>query len=784
MDDAPGDSACRRQAVPLCFGVRDYFHIRPVDLMHLNNLRPLRLAACVVALAACASEGVLSPGKTAKPLSDIGQTSPTGGVVISQIYGGGGNSGATITNDFVELYNAGTTDVSLNGWSVQYASAAGTTWQVTSLSGTIPSGHYYLVQESKGAGGTTPLPTPDAIGTIAMSGTAGKVALVQGTTALSGCPTALTAIDYVGFGTSASCYEGSGPTATLSNTTAALRVNDGAQDTNDNSADFAKGPPNPRNTGIAPPPPGTPATVTVSPPAWSFKVGQSKTLIGQAADSAGASVSTTFKWTSSNTAVATIDSASGIATAVALGTTTITATTPNGITGTATLTVIAGSISVQPLDGPLPVGFQSQVFVTDGSTDASGTPVSSSGVTWSTADPLVATIDANTGIITAVSAGSVKITATANTDHTSSGSTTITTYVAEVSSSARVGHNTELGTPTDADPSNDVIVARRQYTLSYNPAHGGPNWVSWNLDASHEGSSSRCNCFTADTALTRLGYVAYNTNDWINGGVYSRGHMSPSADWADAPGDNAPTFFLSNMLPQNQTLNSGAWGALENYLRTVATGSTEIYIISGPIFTKNRSGPGVDGLGFMNSVGHIAVPDSIWKIAVIVNDARSADQITSAADVRILAVNMPNNASGTGTFDRYETTVDAIERSTGYDFLAMLPDSIEKIVEANDHAPTTTLAAQSATAVTLGQPISVVGTFVDADGRTDAPWSYKFDWGDGTSVKGTQLAYLPGVTKLARSKTYSTAGNYTVKFTLSDKYGATSTSELSITVQP
>ncbi len=113
----------------------------------------------------------------------------TSGVVISQVYGGGGNSGATFKNDFIEVFNAGSTTANLSGWSVQYASAAGTTWQVTNLSGTLAPGQYFLVQEAQGAGGTTALPTPNATGTIAMSATSGKVALVSSTNALSGgCP--------------------------------------------------------------------------------------------------------------------------------------------------------------------------------------------------------------------------------------------------------------------------------------------------------------------------------------------------------------------------------------------------------------------------------------------------------------------------------------------------------------------------------------------------------------------------------------------------------------------
>ena len=96
-------------------------------------------------------------------------------IVISQVYGGGGNSGATYKNDFVELYNLGATPVDVTGWSVQYAATAlGLPGKRTALSGTIQPGHYYLVQEAAGAGGTVPLPQPDASASIAMSATARK----------------------------------------------------------------------------------------------------------------------------------------------------------------------------------------------------------------------------------------------------------------------------------------------------------------------------------------------------------------------------------------------------------------------------------------------------------------------------------------------------------------------------------------------------------------------------------------------------------------------------------
>src|SRR3546814_496540 len=142
-------------------------------------------------------------------------------VVISPVYGGGGNSGATLKSDFIELHNNGSDTVSVEGWSVQYASSSGSTWQVTPLAGSIGPGGYYLVKQNDGAGGTQDLPTPDAVGTVSMSGSNGKVALSESTTALGGsCPTGNA--DFVGYG-SANCSEGSDAAPGLRHPTAALR---------------------------------------------------------------------------------------------------------------------------------------------------------------------------------------------------------------------------------------------------------------------------------------------------------------------------------------------------------------------------------------------------------------------------------------------------------------------------------------------------------------------------------------------------------------------------------
>ncbi len=188
-------------------------------------------------------------------------------VVISQVYGGGGNSGATYRNDFVELFNSGSTPVSLAGWTVQYASSTGTSWQATALTGTLEPEQYYLVQEAAGSGGSTNLPMPDASGSIAMSSSAGKVALVNIDSSLAGaCPAGSMIVDLAGYGNGTNCSLGA-PAPGLSNITAALRGGNGCTNSGENASDFSTGAPNPRNSGTALNPCGAGGGITVTPTA-------------------------------------------------------------------------------------------------------------------------------------------------------------------------------------------------------------------------------------------------------------------------------------------------------------------------------------------------------------------------------------------------------------------------------------------------------------------------------------------------------------------------------------
>ena len=176
-------------------------------------------------------------------------------VVISQVYGAGGNSGAVLNQDYVELFNLGTTPVSLNGWSLQYRSTAGaaavSSGEIAPLPNiTLQPGEYYLFAAS--AVGTTGSNVPaDAQLTpyLNLAGGAGQVILSNSTVAqAAGCATNdPSVVDFVGYGTGTVCSEGNAPTGTISATLAAFRTKP-CVDTDNNAADFSTAAPAPRTS--------------------------------------------------------------------------------------------------------------------------------------------------------------------------------------------------------------------------------------------------------------------------------------------------------------------------------------------------------------------------------------------------------------------------------------------------------------------------------------------------------------------------------------------------------
>ena len=210
----------------------------------------------------------------AKGSSDAPSASTT--LVISQVYGGGGATSGTPTylKDYVELKNISSSPQSLNGLSIYYGSATGQFASSATNAFALPNvtlnpGQYFFVElGSVGTvGGAFPI-VPDASTTnLSMSGTNGKVALVNGLAANSCGATATPCtlpnaqiIDVVSYGT-ANNGEGGTAVPVLSTTTGAVRKSNGCTDTDNNLNDFdVVTAPVPRNTATTAAPCGAAPT--------------------------------------------------------------------------------------------------------------------------------------------------------------------------------------------------------------------------------------------------------------------------------------------------------------------------------------------------------------------------------------------------------------------------------------------------------------------------------------------------------------------------------------------
>ena len=496
-------------------------------------------------------------------------------------------------------------------------------------------------------------------------------------------------------------------------------------------------------------------------------------------------------WSSDNTDVATVDNA-GVVTGVAPSAQSvkITATaTDNGITKSASQQVTVTTpeihwIDVSSSSSSFPPGFQTQLFAT--ARVASGGTIVNATFTFEALDPTIATVALvqNTGIITGVSASATKprirITAVPVAGGTpyEFTATPVTIETPVAAPAATYANNIEFGFPSAATPLNlnDLLVARPQYTLSYNASRGTPNWVSYELDSRQIVSGQdRCNCFTADPMLPLNKQIL--TSDYTNGG-FDRGHMTRSADRTTANVDNASTFYLTNIVPQQADLNQGVWAQFENALGDSATkGGRAVYIITGPIYSPSHP------LVFLKNEGKVAVPDSTWKIALIgprnggapftLGSVQSWDDL---AGLTVLAVNMPNVAGVRNVpWQTYLTTVDRIEMSTGLDVLSLLPIAFQTAVEAGDHPPTASFTLNGTQ--NEGSPLSLdASASSDPDighpeiGRTEA-LSYAWNFGDGTTASGK-----------TPTKTYANNGTFTMTLTVTDVFGWQMTSSRSVTI--
>ena len=227
---------------------------------------------------------------------------------------------------------------------------------------------------------------------------------------------------------------------------------------------------------------------------------------------------------------------------------------------------------------------------------------------------------------------------------------------------------------TDPTQKHNYLMNKAFFALSYNDSTGTPNWVSWHLTKDHFGDAPRKRKFDADTTLPG-DFTRITHDDYTNSG-FDRGHMCPRSDRDNNKEMSFATFVMTNIVPQSNENNAGAWNQLELYARFLVTDKgKELYIIAGP---QGMRGEGRNGFKNKIAGGKVTVPNKVWKV-IMVLDANNDDRDIERVDenTRLIAVIMPNDRSvPQNNWWQYRVSVKEVEELTGHTFFDNVPANI------------------------------------------------------------------------------------------------------------
>ena len=213
--------------------------------------------------------------------------------------------------------------------------------------------------------------------------------------------------------------------------------------------------------------------------------------------------------------------------------------------------------------------------------------------------------------------------------------------------------------PASLKGKSEIVLTRKGYTVSYNVDNKIPNWVAWHLTSEHvDGKYKRTGGYQEDVEvpLPKATKEDYDSTRW------SHGHMCPAADKKWDKTSIRESNLLTNICPQDRSLNSGLWNAIERNCRKWAVEYGDLYITCGPVLLNRVH----------ETIGEnkIVVPEAFFKVILCLNPKPKAIGF------------IVRNNEGKKKRDQYVNTVDEVERITGIDFFPALPDEIENEIEA------------------------------------------------------------------------------------------------------
>ena len=216
-----------------------------------------------------------------------------------------------------------------------------------------------------------------------------------------------------------------------------------------------------------------------------------------------------------------------------------------------------------------------------------------------------------------------------------------------------------LEIPTCSKQLSQTVKHRTAYTVSYNHDTCQPNWVAWVLTKEHASGKVQRTDFEDDTEMPA---PRGDKSDYYNSG-FDRGHMCPAGDnkWSEKAMKEC--FLMTNMCPQNHSLNAGVWNTIEQQCRTWAKKYGKVYIVCGPIYLNSQHRK----LG----KNKVVVPDAFFKVI-----------LRTGSNPQAIGFICRNQSQKGKKKTDFVNSVDEVERITGYDFFPKLPDNVEKKVEA------------------------------------------------------------------------------------------------------